>query len=111
MMLGRTASLAVPRSEPDVVTGLAVPVRRAARPGRPRRDRQGRTARRARAAHASFGHSRAGRTPPPAGAAGATRVAELLPVRYGRMLASPLAYYRGAALPMAADLAHTPPQN
>ncbi len=39
---------------------------------------------------------------------GATRVAELLPIRYGRMLASPLAYYRGAALPMAADLAGTP---
>jgi hypothetical protein len=33
------------------------------------------------------------------------RVPELVPVRYGRMLASPFAYYRGAALPMAADLA------
>ena len=30
---------------------------------------------------------------------------ELVPVRHGRMLASPFAYYRGAALPMAADLA------
>ena len=39
---------------------------------------------------------------------GASRVAALLPIRYGRMLASPLAYYRGAALPMAADLAGTP---
>ncbi len=39
---------------------------------------------------------------------GASRVAELLPIRYGRMLGSPLAYYRGAALPMAADLARTP---
>jgi uncharacterized protein (DUF2252 family) len=39
---------------------------------------------------------------------GETRVAALLPIRYGRMLASPLAYYRGAALPMAADLAGTP---
>ncbi len=38
----------------------------------------------------------------------ATRVHELVPVRYGRMLASPFAYYRGAALPMAADLAATP---
>jgi hypothetical protein len=36
------------------------------------------------------------------------RVAELVPVRYGRMLASPLAFYRGAALIMAADLAVTP---
>ena len=32
---------------------------------------------------------------------------ELVPVRHGRMLASPFAYYRGAALPMAADLAGT----
>ena len=37
-----------------------------------------------------------------------TRVAELVPVRYGRMLASAFSYYRGAALPMAADLAATP---
>jgi len=36
------------------------------------------------------------------------RVAELVPVRYKRMLLSPLAYYRGAALPMAADLAAGP---
>ena len=33
---------------------------------------------------------------------------DLVPIRYGRMLASPFAYYRGAALPMAADLAGTP---
>ena len=37
-----------------------------------------------------------------------SRVAELLPIRYGRMLASPLAFYRGAALIMASDLAATP---
>ncbi len=37
-----------------------------------------------------------------------TRVPELVPIRYGRMLVSPFAYYRGAALPMAADLAATP---
>jgi uncharacterized protein (DUF2252 family) len=37
-----------------------------------------------------------------------TRVAELLPIRYGRMLASPFAFYRGAAAVMAADLARTP---
>ncbi|TWP49452.1 DUF2252 domain-containing protein [Lentzea tibetensis] len=36
------------------------------------------------------------------------RVQELVPIRYGRMVASPFAYYRGAALPMASDLAHTP---
>ena len=34
-----------------------------------------------------------------------TRVPELVPIRHARMAASPFAYYRGAALPMAADLA------
>src|SRR5580698_5420503 len=38
----------------------------------------------------------------------ATRVPDLVPVRYGRMLASPFSYFRGAALSMAADLAATP---
>jgi len=37
-----------------------------------------------------------------------TRVPDLVPIRYGRMLTSPFAYYRGAAAPMAWDLAHTP---
>ena len=37
-----------------------------------------------------------------------TRVPELLPIRYGRMAASAFAYFRGAALPMASDLAATP---
>ncbi len=37
-----------------------------------------------------------------------TRVPELVPIRYGRMLASPFAFYRGGALIMAADLARTP---
>jgi len=37
-----------------------------------------------------------------------TRVPELVPIRYGRMLASPFAFYRGAALIMAADLHATP---
>jgi uncharacterized protein (DUF2252 family) len=37
-----------------------------------------------------------------------TRVPDLVPVRWGRMLVSPFTYYRGAALPMAADLATTP---
>ncbi len=37
-----------------------------------------------------------------------TRVPELVPIRHGRMAASPFAYYRGAALPMAADLATMP---
>jgi uncharacterized protein (DUF2252 family) len=37
-----------------------------------------------------------------------TRVPDLVPIRYGRMVASPFAYFRGAAAPMAWDLAHTP---
>jgi uncharacterized protein (DUF2252 family) len=37
-----------------------------------------------------------------------TRVPELIPVRWGRMMVSPFTYYRGAALPMASDLATTP---
>jgi uncharacterized protein (DUF2252 family) len=36
-----------------------------------------------------------------------TRVPELVPIRYGRMLVSPFTFYRGAALVMAADLADT----
>jgi uncharacterized protein (DUF2252 family) len=36
------------------------------------------------------------------------RVPELVPIRYGRMLVSPFAFYRGGAAIMAADLAHTP---
>src|SRR5690349_21048604 len=38
----------------------------------------------------------------------ATRVAALVPIRYGRMLVSPFAFFRGAALIMASDLATTP---
>ena len=37
-----------------------------------------------------------------------SRVPELVPIRYGRMLVSPFAFYRGGALIMAADLANTP---
>ena len=37
-----------------------------------------------------------------------SRVPELVPVRRGRMMVSPFTYYRGAALPMASDLSHTP---
>jgi uncharacterized protein (DUF2252 family) len=38
----------------------------------------------------------------------ATRVPELLPIRYARMQASPLAFFRGAARVMANDLATSP---
>ncbi len=37
-----------------------------------------------------------------------TRVQELVPIRYGRMLVSPFTFYRGAAMIMAHDLAPTP---
>jgi uncharacterized protein (DUF2252 family) len=37
-----------------------------------------------------------------------TRVPELVPIRYGRMLVSPFTFFRGAAYLMAADLAGTP---
>ena len=37
-----------------------------------------------------------------------TRVPELVPIRYGRMLVSPFTFFRGAALIMASDLATTP---
>jgi uncharacterized protein (DUF2252 family) len=38
----------------------------------------------------------------------ASRVPELVPIRYGRMAASPFAFYRGAAAVMSADLESTP---
>ena len=37
-----------------------------------------------------------------------SRVGQLVPLRYGRMLVSPFTFYRGAAAVMAADLALTP---
>jgi uncharacterized protein (DUF2252 family) len=62
-----------------------------------------------RASHAGFEPSSA--RPDPIGLLeeqAASRVAELVPIRYGRMLVSPFAFYRGAALIMASDLAATP---
>jgi uncharacterized protein (DUF2252 family) len=72
---------------------------------------RGRAARRAvpREAHAQF--ELAPDRPDPVGLLeeqALTRVASLLPIRYSRMLASPLAYLRGAALAMASDLSGTP---
>ncbi|HWD54747.1 MAG TPA: DUF2252 domain-containing protein [Acidimicrobiales bacterium] len=37
-----------------------------------------------------------------------SRVPELVPIRYGRMLVSPFTFFRGAALVMASDLATSP---
>jgi uncharacterized protein (DUF2252 family) len=97
----------------DVATGLHrsrleqapaghTPARRAAR---------GRAARAAlpRESHAEF-RPAAGRPDPVAllGQQARGRVPELLPIRYGRMLASPFAFLRGSAALMASDLSHTP---
>lgn len=38
----------------------------------------------------------------------ASRLPDLVPIRYGRMLVSPFTFFRGAAYPMAADLADGP---
>ena len=59
--------------------------------------------------HAEFAPARvAGSGRAAAGAGEESRVPELVPVRHGRMLVSAFTFYRGAALPMAADLASTP---
>jgi len=62
-----------------------------------------------RSSHADFDASGRGRDPIDVlSEQSANRVPDLVPIRYGRMLASPFAYFRGAALPMANDLATTP---
>jgi uncharacterized protein (DUF2252 family) len=72
---------------------------------------------RGKAARAEVPRSRHGGWDPPPGRAdpvglleeqAKSRVQELVPIRYGRMLASPFAFYRGAAYLMASDLASTP---
>ena len=62
-----------------------------------------------RASHADFGPA-ADRSDPVEllESQSRTRVQELVPIRYGRMLASPFTFYRGAAAIMAEDLAGTP---
>jgi hypothetical protein len=76
--------------------------------GRAARGKSARTAV-PRDSHAGFGP--AGGRPDPVTLLqqqAATRIPGLLPIRYGRMLASPFAFFRGAALLMAGDLAGTP---
>jgi uncharacterized protein (DUF2252 family) len=92
----------VPRYQLDTALGRLTPAERAAR---------GKAARAEvpRSSHAAF-------DPPPGRPdpialleeQGRSRVPELVPVRYGRMMVSPFTYYRGAALPMASDLVATP---
>ncbi|MCB5167523.1 DUF2252 domain-containing protein [Streptomyces bambusae] len=75
------------------------------------RARRGRAARARvrRSAHARLDPPAAGRDPVAVLEAQAgTRVPELVPLRYGRMLRSPFAFYRGAAALMAGDLGPAP---
>ena len=92
----------VPRYQLDTAPGRLTPEASAAK---------GKAARTAapRISHAAF-HPGPDRPDPVALLAeqAKTRVPELVPVRWGRMLVSPFTYYRGAALPMASDLARTP---
>ena len=99
-----------------VVTAEPARMRRSPAPAAPRlspaeRTARGKSARTAvpRQSHAVFDPP-AGRTDPVdlLERQARSRVAGLVPVRYGRMMESPFAYYRGAALPMASDLATTP---
>ncbi|GAA1272182.1 DUF2252 domain-containing protein [Pseudonocardia aurantiaca] len=81
------------------------------RPTREQRVARGKAARAEvpRSSHAEF--KPAARRPDPVtllAAQAASRVPELLPIRYGRMAVSPFTFFRGAALPMANDLAGTP---
>jgi uncharacterized protein (DUF2252 family) len=81
------------------------------RPTREQRVARGKAARSEvpRESHAEFVPP-AGRPDPVAllESQGSARVPELLPIRYGRMAVSPFTFFRGAALPMASDLARTP---
>jgi uncharacterized protein (DUF2252 family) len=97
----------------DVPSGTAKPTSRPAVPHLTVAERvaRGKAARREvpRAAHASYSAGPA--RPDPVSlleGQAATRVPELVPIRYGRMLVSPFTFFRGAALLMASDLAGTP---
>ena len=72
---------------------------------------------RGKAARAEVGRSAHGEWAPPANrrdpvdlleAQASTRVQELVPIRYGRMLVSPFTFFRGAASVMASDLSGSP---
>jgi hypothetical protein len=89
----------------------ARPTDEAVRPSREQRAARGKAARTKvpRDSHAEFATTAA--RPDPVGlleSQGTLRVPELLPIRYGRMAVSAFTFFRGAALPMASDLATTP---
>ncbi len=98
-------------------TGSAIPEPASARPptkvAHPSASERAAAGKAARSRVAPSAHGElvtAGRADPVAVLEGqaATRVPELVPIRYGRMAGSPFAFYRGAALIMAADLARSP---
>ena len=102
VLTARAAARETQRYQLDTGLERMTPAERAAR---------GKEARAAvpRDSHAVFdpaaGPARPGR---PAGGAGEGAGAGAVPVRRGRMMVSPFTFYRGAALPMASDLSHTP---
>jgi uncharacterized protein (DUF2252 family) len=72
---------------------------------------RGRSAREAAPRSSHGGWSAAANRPDPIAfleAQAETRVPSLVPIRHGRMLVSPFAFFRGGALIMASDLAATP---
>jgi uncharacterized protein (DUF2252 family) len=90
------------RAQLDTKTGHLTPAERAARGAQARAEVP-------RESHADF--TVPARRPDPIALLeeqAKARVPELVPIRWGRMMASPFTYYRGAALPMASDLATTP---
>jgi uncharacterized protein (DUF2252 family) len=90
------------RAQLDTKTGHLTPAERAARGAQARAEVP-------RESHADF--TVPARRPDPIALLeeqAKARVPELVPVRWGRMMVSPFTYYRGAALPMASDLATTP---
>ncbi|MFD6063293.1 MULTISPECIES: DUF2252 domain-containing protein [Rhodococcus] len=82
----------------------------AARPGRSERAQRGAAARRDTPPAALAEHGVADRRDPVGLLArqAQERVAELVPIRYGRMAATAFAFYRGAAAIMADDLSRSP---
>jgi uncharacterized protein (DUF2252 family) len=105
-----TRTTTAPRQR-TVRSSAAAPPAPTPAPTREQRSARGKAARSEvpRSSHAEF-TAGPGRADPLALLArqDATRVPELLPIRYGRMVSSPFSFFRGAALPMANDLAQTP---
>ena len=105
-----------------MATASRNPVRRASGPAAPAaaaeyfppadRAARGKSLRKAtpRSSHSSWDPPRPDRPDPLAllEEQAAERVPDLVPIRYGRMAASPFAFYRGAAYVMASDLANSP---